>query len=40
VRREQPIVTTRAKLINVHNDGALDDAARLFMAALGSRFQR
>ncbi len=40
VRREQPIVTTRAKLINVQNDGALDDAARLFMAALGSRFQR
>jgi phosphonate metabolism protein PhnN/1,5-bisphosphokinase (PRPP-forming) len=40
VRREQPIVTTRAQLINVQNDGALDDAARLFMAALGSRFQR
>jgi phosphonate metabolism protein PhnN/1,5-bisphosphokinase (PRPP-forming) len=36
VRREQPIVTTRAQLINVQNDGALDEAARLFMAALAS----
>ena len=39
LRREQPIVTTRAQLIHVQNDGALEDAARLFMAALASRFQ-
>ena len=36
LKREQPIVTTRAKLINVQNDGALEDATKLFMAALGS----
>jgi len=36
LRREQPILTTRAQLIDVQNDGALEDAARLFMAALES----
>ena len=36
LKREQPIVTTRAQLINVQNNGALEDAARLFMAALES----
>jgi len=36
LKREQPIVTTRAQLINVQNNGALEDAARLFMAALAS----
>ena len=36
LKREQPILTTRAQLINVQNDGALEDAARLFMAALES----
>ena len=39
LRREQPIVTTRAQLIHVQNDGALDDAAKLFMAAIASPFQ-
>jgi len=39
LKREQPILTTRAQLINVQNDGALEEAARLFMAALESRFQ-
>jgi ribose 1,5-bisphosphokinase len=36
LKREQPILTTRAQLIDVRNDGALEDAARLFMAALES----
>ncbi len=36
LKREQPILATRAQLINVQNDGALEDAARLFMAALAS----
>jgi ribose 1,5-bisphosphokinase len=36
LKREQPILTTHAQLINVQNDGALEDAARLFMAALAS----
>ena len=39
LQREQPIVTTRAQLIHVQNNGALDEAARLFMAALASDFQ-
>ena len=36
LKREQPILTTRAQLINVQNDGALEDATRQFMAALAS----
>ena len=39
LKREQPIVTARAQLITVQNDGALEDAARLFMAALATSFQ-
>lgn len=39
LKREQPILTTRAQLINVQNNGALGDAARLFMAAIASCFQ-
>jgi guanylate kinase len=39
LKREQPIVTTRARLIDVRNDGALADGARHFMEALASCFQ-
>ena len=36
LKREQPIVTTRARIIDVHNDGALEEGERLFMSALAS----
>ena len=34
LKREQPIVTTRARIIDVHNDGSLEDGARRFISAL------
>ena len=34
LKREQPILTTRAQLIEVRNDGALEDAFKVFMSAL------
>ena len=34
LKREQPIVTTRAQIIDVPNNGALEEGARLFMSAL------
>ena len=36
LKREQPIVATRARIIDVHNDGTLEDGIRLFMSALES----
>lgn len=36
LKREQPIVTTRARIIDIQNDGALEDSARHFMSALES----
>ena len=34
LKREQPIVTTSAEIIDVRNDGALKEGAQLFMSAL------
>jgi len=34
LQREQPIVATRARIIDVHNNGSLEEGARLFISAL------